>query len=336
MIFSKNKISISLLSCIYVFNSSYVFSDEQENYQELHNSATAKSLYESYKNGNSEDPFFSLDTGYKWKYSSDIETYSQTEKNRIFEDFIGNENNDLSSYIHSSYGSDNSLLSQLYSSHFDKNGIFDAAGYAEAYENLLITKRNSREAALDNRYLGLKYVIESSDDITALYRAEVNSNIGAAQVNLLTAINQDTINRKSSLNNILTDAVGRSTSQYSNLEGITLAANTYADCGSACELPEIPVEPDTPVVPPNPCVYTNDTYFAQSLIGNSRSGYHITNSWYWEGTRIKFESKNASFYGTFPGDITYRGNTYYLGSQISQNLGANMGGTVYELCSDQL
>jgi hypothetical protein len=225
---------------------------------DLHNMSTAISSYSDFKSGVGDDPLSIVNSSYKERYFNEISTEVDSQKEVIISTFIESNDYSIAYKLKEFSSSESDELSSIYTSNFDEDGVFNPEAYSDSYESFMASKRLSREIALDSYYDGMADAINEGYDLSNEYESSIKEDIYTAQNNLISLITTDASDRKSNLNNILTNASER-LADYSPLALETqTAAYQFADCGTACEI-EDPPSVD-PVDPPS----TTGTWVFQS------------------------------------------------------------------------
>jgi hypothetical protein len=216
---------------------------------ELHDMNNAASSYSNFKAGTGSDPFSAIDSGYKERYLNEITTDVDAQKSKLTETFIDSSEYNVITKLKKLSSSESETLTSIYKSNFDEDGMFNAEAYAYSYETFMDSKRSSREVALNEHYNGMIDTISQGDDLSIEYGLNVKADISNAQNNLISLISTESSNRKANLNNILVSASERSGNYSPLISETQILANQFADCGSACVIPEpVVIEPIEPPV----------------------------------------------------------------------------------------
>lgn len=243
-----------LLFMAFVSSASLAQGTGTSSYYELHNRAVASAAYNDFRSGTGTDPFTSLNRGYKYRYAEDLAGSFSEQIDAIMYQLMENENLDFIKQTRTGSEVESESLKSIYQSHFDSDGSFDAESYAQSYSAHMDSRRLARQKNMDNRFDSVMNTIGEGLDLRNGYRNSLNSDISSAQVNLIHVISEDNLSRKASINNIMVNASERLGDRAELINDTLARANQYADCGFACEFPEVEVEPIEPPqpTPPNP------------------------------------------------------------------------------------
>jgi hypothetical protein len=227
----------------------------------LHDIGVATSSYNSFKSGSGDDPFSIIDSSYRSRYSDEVELGVSSEKDNMSDTFLKSSDYDILSSIKSTAGTNSEVLSNIYKSNLDDEGNFNSEAYADSYSDFIDDKRSLSSSALNERYVGMLNLIKDGSDLTNSYTGAIDSDISTAQSNLISLVNSISMDKKTYLNSILSDASSR-VANYPDLASDTRTlAGEYAGCGDACYIPPPQDPPENPDPPEEKMYWSAETSY---------------------------------------------------------------------------